>query len=188
MASDPVLQAVLHAAVDVTAAGAGWVLARTSRGDDLEVVAVRSGAVDASGAQGARVPIGSGTAGYVVASGQPLALSGAADDPRLAEGVGELLPRAPTTVLCVACEVGDEVVGALELVDKTGGVAFSFDDVELATLLAGIAGVALAAPEGRARAVASPGELAADLHRLAETDPARYVTVAAALSALLGPS
>jgi GAF domain-containing protein len=86
-------------------------------------------------------------------------------------------------VLCVPCG-DDEIVGALELVDKAGGAAFSFDDVELATLLAGIAGVAI---EARADGPAAPSarELASGLERLAATDAARYDTVARAVAALV---
>ena len=185
MPPDPVLHAVLRAAADVTAAGAGWLLAHDRAGDALEVAAVHSSATDAAAVLGATVPATAGTAGYVVASGQPLALSGAADDPRLAEGVPALLGRRPTTVLSVACEVGDDVVGVLELVDKAGGGSFSFDDVELATLLAGIGGVALTARGTAPAPVASPAELAADLQRLADADPTGYAAVASTLSALL---
>jgi len=181
VAPDPVLHALVRAVTDVTGASAGWLLARA--GDELEVVAAQGS--EAAAVLGARVTAGAGTAGYVVASGQPLALSGAADDPRLAEGVPALMGRQPATVLCVACEVGDDVVGALEVIDKAGGGAFSFDDVELATLLAGIAGTALVARGASVPDVPAPAELAAGLHRLADADPPQYAAVAAALDALL---
>ena len=64
-------------------------------------------------------------------------------DPRLSEGLGARLGRMPASLLCVPCHHEDAIVGALELVDKAGGAPFSIDDVELVTLLGGIAGAAL---------------------------------------------
>ena len=177
------LHAIVKAAVDVTAAAGGWILGR--EGGRLRVRAAAGVEIDTARLDGLTIDEGSGTAGFVIASGQPLALSARADDPRLAEGVAGHLGRRPSTVLCVACEAGDDVVGALEMVDKAGGAAFSFDDVELATLLASIGAVALVATDHTPAAVASPASLGTDLHRLADTDPARYAVVASAVGVLL---
>ena len=176
-----VLQAIVDAATEATAASEGWILA--PRDDRLHVLAA---AGDRPGQlMGATVPVGEGTAGYVVASGQPLALSPRADDARATSGVAGLLGLHPASVLCVPCQGDDSVAGALEVVDKAGGGRFSLDDVELATLLGGIAGAALLEITGSAGAVPSPAELAGGLERLAGAEPARYTALAAAVSALL---
>jgi GAF domain-containing protein len=177
---DPVLQALTQAAVDVTAAAEGWLLA--VHGDHLRVVAA---AGDEPGrALGTTTSLGEGSAGYVVSSGQPLALGLGGGQDRFGSGIIGQLGREPTSVLCVPCTTEHEVIGALELIDKAGGSTFSFDDVELATLLAGIAGVALAGPADP-KTAPDPGELAANLERLAASDPARYAAVATAINALL---
>jgi GAF domain-containing protein len=177
---DPVLQAIAGAALDATGAAASWVLA-------LEGATLR--AVGAAGERagqlvGARMPAGSGTAGYVISSGQPIALAPRGSDARLADGLGAHLGRPSTSVMCVPCLRDDVVLGALELVDKAGGVPFSFDDVEVVTLLAGVAGVALgiAGTEVPAR---PPGEFGAELAHLAASDPAAYVRLSVVLEALL---
>jgi GAF domain-containing protein len=175
---NPAVQAVVDSAVTATAASAGWVLALD--GQRLVVVAARGG----GDLVGAEVPADAGTAGFVVNSGQPMAMAVREGDARLGEGVLGLLARRASSVLCVPCTAGDTVVGALELVDKAGGATFSFDDVELATLLAGIAAAALAADEGEV-AVRSPDELGAELHRLAAADPAGYALTAALVDAIL---
>lgn len=183
--TEPVLAAIVKAAADVTGATAGWVV-----GVDGDRLAVRALAGDApESLVGTHVAAGAGAAGYVVASGQPLALASRAGDPRAAEGLAAALGRLPGSVLCVPCETEEAVVGALELIDKVGGGSFSFDDVELATLLAGIAGAALAAPVAGAAGVPappSPAELAAGLARLASEAPARYAAVAEVVVALAG--
>jgi GAF domain-containing protein len=180
--ADPVLQAVLDAAIGATAAAAGWLLAVD--GDELEVVAA-SGTGPRS-LVGERVPAGAGMAGFVVGSGQPIALALRPDDPRATSGMAQILGRRPTTTLCVPCESAAGVSGALEVIDKAGSASFTFDDVELATLLAGVAGVALGSgPTGRLQ-VPTPAQLAGDLDRLLEADPSRYAVVASVVAALMG--
>jgi len=177
---NPVLQAIAGAALDATLATASWVLAL--EGEKLRAV----GAAGESAGElvGTEMPAGAGTAGYVISSGQPIALTRRGADARLTDGLGARLGKEPTSVLCVPCPHDDTVLGALELVDKTGGAPFSFDDVELVTLLGGIAGVALsvAGTEVPAR---PPGEFAAELARLASSDPAAYARLSVVLDALL---
>jgi GAF domain-containing protein len=130
------------------------------------------------------LPLGQGSAGFVAASGQPLAITRHGDDPRFNEGVAGLLGHEPLTVLCVPCDNDDDIVGALELLDKRVG-PFSFDDVEIATLLASIAGVAVVAAEPRNPSPPSPEELLGELRRLAGLDPPRYAVMANVVQVLL---
>lgn len=175
------LAVVVRSALEATGASAGWLLA--VEGSVLRVVA--SAAVDGPGPPlSATVPAGSGSSGFVAASGQPLAVSPRGDD-RFGDGMATLLGRRPTSILAVPCMSDDAVVGVLELVDKLGSASFSFDDVELATLLAGIAGAGIRFTGERRPAVPGPSELGGDLARLAAADPARYAGVAAAVAALL---
>lgn len=175
-----VLQAVTQAALDVTGAAEGWLLAVA--GDSLRVVAAAGGG--SSRIVGAELPADVGTAGFVAASARPLALSAGVDDPRLGEGVPSLLGRRPCCVLAVPCLDEGELTGVLEFVDKPGG-AFSFDDVEMATLLAGVAGVALVATERVVPVVPGPEDLAVSLQYLATADPARFAVVASLVGVFL---
>jgi GAF domain-containing protein len=178
----PVLQSLVRAAVEGTGASRGWLLA--VRGDHLEVVAAYGH--DAGSLLGATMPLESGSAGFVVASGQPLAMTPRGDDPRFAADLFAQLGSQPSSVLCVPCDDDDDAtVGALELVDKVGNGPFSFDDVEIVTMLAAIAGVAIAQSEWNGPRPPSPDELAGELHRLAVADPTHYATVASVINALL---
>jgi sigma-B regulation protein RsbU (phosphoserine phosphatase) len=181
-AADPVLHALAQAAVAATGASDGWLLAVEDAG--LRVVAV-AGAGAGTPVLAAVVPAGAGSAGFVAASGQPLAMAPRGDDPRFSEGTAQLLGRRPSSVLSVPASNEDGVVGVLELVDKAGGGTFSFDDVEIATMLAEIAGVALTAEHSAGPPVPRPAELGGELERLSATDPARYSAVASAVAALL---
>jgi GAF domain-containing protein len=174
------LQALTRAAVEATAAAEGWLMAVD--GDELRVVAAYGNGT--APALGMTLPLGQGSAGFVAASGQPLAITRHGDDPRFNEGVAGLLGLEPLTVLCVPCGNDDDIVGALELLDKRVG-PFSFDDVEIATLLAGIAGVAVGAAEPLSPSPPSPEELSGELRRLAGLDPPRYAVMANVVQVLL---
>lgn len=179
-AFDPVLQSLVRAVVDATGATVGWLL--DVDGDALQVVA----AAGTGGPElGLRVPSGSGSAGFVVASGQPLALAPRPGDARTSEGVAAVLGKAPASVLCVPCSTDTGVQGALEVIDKAGGAPFSFDDVEIATLLAGVAAAALSQRDRVVESVPRPEQLAAELASLAQRDPEEYGTIAVLVQALL---
>ncbi len=182
--TEPILAAIARAATDVTGATAGWVVAVVA--DDLRVRAVAGDAPESLVGSVVSAAAG-GAAAYVVESGQPLALAARSGDDRAAASLAAALDRAAGSVLCVPCEADDAVVGALELVDKAGGGSFSFDDVELVTLLAGIAGVALASGAGGEVGpdAPSPSDLAAGLARLATEAPARYRAVAEVVATLV---
>lgn len=185
MPFDAVLDAVVRAAVDATGATWGWVVARneTETGAPGLRVAAAAGGDEPGRLLDAAIDSDTGTVGLVVATGQPMAIVPRSGDATARGGVGGLLGIAPRSVLCVPC--GDhEVLGALELIDKAGSGGFSFDDVELATLLAGVAGAALetqAPPAGPP----SASELARSLEQLERSDPADYATVAPIVAALL---
>jgi GAF domain-containing protein len=180
VAPEPVLQALLDAAVAGTGDTDGWLLALQD--DALKVVAASG--PSAAMALGASVGADAGTAGFVVKSGQPIALAPRPGDPALTSGMAAIVGREPSSVLGIPCESEEGVVGALEVIDKAGGGTFTFDDVELATLLAGVAGVALQAMTSHPH-VPGPVELAGELRRLAQNDPRRYATVASVLNALI---
>jgi hypothetical protein len=108
------------------------------------------------------------------------------DDERGAEGVAALVGTRPGSVLAVPCGTDEAVLGVLELVEKFGGIPFSFDDVEVATLIAGIAGVALGAEDANATDVPAPRDLGDALARLALANPTRYAALATFLGTVLG--
>lgn len=179
-APDPILQAIVRSAVDATGAAGGWLLRASG-----SVLRVEAAAGDDPDVVGVTVDTDSTTAGYVASSGQPLAISPGPGGPRLAEGAVRLVGGAPASVVSVPCTTEAVVIGVLELFDKAGGGNFSFDDIELATLLAGIAAEGLAHAEGAQAEVADPAYLGGELARLHAADPNRYAAVATVVSALL---
>ena len=90
-----------------------------------------------------KVPLGHGVVGMVALSGQPMAVSDAADDARLAKDIAEGVGYVPETLLCVPLFYGESIIGALELLDKEDGQTFGADDMDAAALFANLAAVAL---------------------------------------------
>lgn len=179
----PLLRTIVQTALEGTGATAGWLVTPVDDAE-LAVVAVAGDGALVERALWQRSPLGTGLAGMVLQSGQPVALvptPGSSADPWSAA----LLGREPVSVLCVPCHDEDHLAGVLQLVDRAGGGPFSFDDVELATLLAQIAGAALLEGAGASSRVAAPAALSGELTRLADTDPVRYAALAQVVGALL---
>lgn len=177
---DAVLAVLVKVAVEATDANRGRIFA-TVDGTHLQVAAASGG--DESwrspntAAAGGATPESHRLVAFVVATGQPQVLTSQSRAPAGAP------PPPPTSTLCAPCIRDDEVIGALELADKAGGKPFSIDDLETASLFAGLAAAAFVAR--RAPETPDPAQLVADLRRLASAEPDRYATVARLLHRLL---
>ena len=90
-----------------------------------------------------RVPIGHGIAGYVAASGQPIAISEAAKDPRFAQEIADAVDYTPKTILCVPLILKDSVIGVLELMDKVDDQLFTPTDMEILGRFANLAAITI---------------------------------------------
>ena len=179
-AIDPVLDAIAHAATAAASGSHAWVVVRDK--DELRIAAA---AGDGSGALlGMPVSNEDGPAGYVVRTAQPAALA-RRDDAGASDGIASRLGTSFGPTLCVPCSDSDDVFGALEVVGNAGRPMFSFDDVELVTLLGTIAGAAIG-DGGPRQDVPAATELAAELERAELEDPRRYAALATTISALLG--
>jgi GAF domain-containing protein len=77
-----------------------------------------------------RLPLGRGIAGLVAVTGQPIAVSDVAGDPRHAADIAERTGYVPKNMLCVPLQTGERVVGVLELMDKHGDDSFSLADMQ----------------------------------------------------------
>jgi GAF domain-containing protein len=77
------------------------------------------------------LPLGEGLAGYVAATGQPLAVSNVQTDARFAAAFAEKVDYIPRNILCVPMMLGDRTVGVLEMLDKRGETGFGVRDIEV---------------------------------------------------------
>lgn len=166
-ASNPIVQVIAEAARRATHADAARVIAS----GDEELVVAAAAYSGPSARQGFSIPADSEGVGYVLASAQPLSVAASGDGGRPA--------------LCVPCTLDGEPVAALELLGRPEQNSFPIEATEIAMLFGGVAAAAMAASDPALGGVSSPRELATELERLDASDPARYASVARAVSALL---
>lgn len=88
------------------------------------------------------LPVGEGIAGRVAQSGEPIIVTDAQQDPRLARWVDETTAFRTRSILCVPIRFKGEVIGVLQALNKMEGT-FTEDDRELLELIAAEAGVAI---------------------------------------------
>ena len=92
---------------------------------------------------GLAIESGVGVAGYVFSTGQPLALADVARDARFGRSTAEQTGYVPRSLLAVPLVDDEGILGVLEVLDKRGDVGFDLRDIELATVFARQATVAI---------------------------------------------
>jgi signal transduction protein with GAF and PtsI domain len=104
----------------------------------------------AAGAQGAGV-VGlsvsptQGIAGYVFSTGQPIALSDVASDPRFDQATARLTGYLPRSIAAVPLLAREGPIGVLQVLDKRTTPTFSLRDLDLMGAFAGLAANAVEA-------------------------------------------
>jgi GAF domain-containing protein len=86
-----------------------------------------------------------GVAGYVFTTGQPLALSDVAGDSRFGRAAAEQTGYVPRSLVAVPLLDDEGSIGVLEVLDRRNQAAFDLRDVELASVFARQATVAIRA-------------------------------------------
>jgi GAF domain-containing protein len=193
--TDDLLRALTETARQLFGAAA-CSLALLSEDDSelLYTVAAGEGAEDVTGM---RIPASQGIAGWVVQSGQPIAISDVASDPRFARETAEQTGYVPQAILAVPVETPQRTLGVISLLDRDPERPGADHDMTLLSLFADQAALALASVEtfsrlGRvlldALAGAAAGhDLALALRRAASESPSadpELASLAAAFSAL----
>lgn len=137
------LQSIVEATVRLFDAEAASIALFESDPDRLEfrVAAGEKGA----GAVGLTVPPTQGIAGYVYSTGQALALSDVATDPRFNRDAAEQTGYVPRSIAAAPLLDEHGIAGVLQVLDKRGSPSFSLRDMELLAVFAGQATVAIAA-------------------------------------------
>jgi len=138
-----VLRSVVEATVALFEAEAASIALYDAASDRLvfEVAAGDQG----QGVIGVAIKPDQGIAGYVFTTGQALALSDVANDPRFGRTVAESTAYVPRSLVAVPLVDEHGTIGVLEVLDKRSQAAFSLQDIELAGVFARQAAVAISA-------------------------------------------
>jgi GAF domain-containing protein len=141
----PMGTAVLRSVVEATVAlfdAEAASLALHDPASDRLVFVVAAGE-QGQGVVGLAIEAGQGVAGYVFATGQPLAISDVARDARFGRETAEQTGYVPRSLVAVPLIDDEGTLGVLEVLDRRGGGAFDLRDIELASVFARQATVAI---------------------------------------------
>ena len=94
---------------------------------------------------GLSIPPTRGITGFVFSTGQPLALSDVASDPRFDRAAAERTGYVPRSIAAVPLADQDQIVGVLQVLDKHTSPTFSLRDMELLAVFARQAAAAIRA-------------------------------------------
>lgn len=85
---------------------------------------------------GLRMPSHQGIAGWVVMTGEPIAVSDVRRDPRFAAGFARATGYVPQSIMAAPLLVGEDVEGVIQVLDKKNASSFGLGDMELLGLFA----------------------------------------------------
>lgn len=89
------------------------------------------------------IPLGEGIAGWVARNGQPLVVNNVDTDVRFSKRMDNLTGFRTKSVLCVPIQYQEEILGAIEVLNKSEGKEFTDIDLQNITILASQSAVAL---------------------------------------------
>jgi len=92
---------------------------------------------------GVKFPMGKGIAGYVVMTGQPLAISNVRQDARFNQDFAKSTGYVPNSILAMPMLSGDRVIGVMEVLDKIDAASFGIQDMDLLGMFAHQAAIAI---------------------------------------------
>jgi GAF domain-containing protein len=140
---EAVLRSVVEVAVTVIESAAASIALHDPATDRL-VIRVAAGAAG-EGAVGLSIASSVGIAGYAFTTGQPLAVTDVSVDARFDPSVAQLTGYVPRSILAVPLMDDTGGVGVLELLDRKDDAGFGLHDLELASVFARQATIAIRA-------------------------------------------
>src|ERR1700761_4240323 len=140
--TDDLLQALTETARQLFGAGA-CSLGLLSE-DESELVYTTAAGQGAEDVSGMRIPASQGIAGWVVQSGQPIAVSDLGGDPRFSRQTAEQTGYVPQAMLAVPVETPQRMLGVISLLDRDTRRPGAEHDMTLLSLFADQAALALA--------------------------------------------
>jgi GAF domain-containing protein len=128
------LQSIVEVARSVFGAAAASVFLLDQRTGELVFEAVAGEGEEHL--VGTRFPGGTGLAGWVVMSGQPLLVDDVTQNPRFARDAAESTGYVPSSILAAPLIRNDECIGVLEVLDRGSRARGELSDVDLIGMLA----------------------------------------------------
>jgi signal transduction histidine kinase len=137
---DTLLSRIIHAAADITNAGAASIMLYDDASRQLNFQVATD--LDLQTMRGLVVPLEGSIAGWIVANRQPVRISNVHTDPRFYQAVEKKTRRTTDSILGVPLIAKEKIVGVLEAIDKCAG-EFTASDEDLLSVLGAQAAVAI---------------------------------------------
>jgi GAF domain-containing protein len=137
----PLLQSIVEVARAIFGARAASIMLLDGETGELVFEAVTGEGEETL--VGRRIPAGTGLAGWVAESGQPVVIEDVAADPRFAADQAERTGYVPKGLMAAPLLLDDRVLGVLNVLDRPERRRFSVAEMELLGLFANQAAVAL---------------------------------------------
>lgn len=137
----PLLQSIVEVARAIFGARAASIMLLDEDTGELVFEAVTGEGEDTL--VGRRIPAGTGIAGWVAESGQPLVVEDVASDPRFALDQAQRTGYVPKGLMAAPLLLEDRVLGVLNVLDRPERRRFSLAEMDLLGLFASQAAIAL---------------------------------------------
>ena len=171
------LRSIVETARAIFAARASSIFLLDERTDELVFEAVAGEGEETL--VGMRIPSGTGIAGWVVSSRQPLVIEDVGKDPRFGRKAAESTGYIPKGLMAVPLLLEERSLGVLEVLDRPQRSRFTLAEMDLLGLFAGQAAIALDLLQRARRAQSVLDE--------SNEDVAGVARIAEALDTLEGP-
>lgn len=138
---------------------------------------------------GRRIPAGRGIAGYVAMSGEPMIVDDLPTDTTFARDIAESTDFVPTSLMAAPLLCGDRILGVLEVLDPAPRPRSDLAELQLLTLFAHQAAIALqVVNDSRARGRREPAEALRAVREMTDDSRAAGLEVIEAVRELLRTS
>jgi GAF domain-containing protein len=164
------LQSIVEVARAIFGARASSIFLLDEEADELVFTAVTG--EGESSLVGTRLPSSTGIAGWVLVTRQPIVIEDVASDPRFARDAAEATGYVPKALMAVPLLHDEDVLGVLQVLDRSAPAQFTLAEMDVLSLFANQAAIALHLLQRarRARAALEAEDGAHEgLVRLAET-------------------
>jgi len=169
--NDELLRSIVEAAGRIFNAAAASILLVNEQENLLEFKV--SYGVSNRDLVGLKFPLDQGIAGYVVMTGQPLAISNVRQDARFNQDFAKSTGYVPKSILAMPLRAGERIIGVMEVLDKINAASFGIQDMELLGMFAHQATIAIDQSQRMDRI---KEELVQGLKRLVADNPASKST------------
>src|SRR3989304_8603643 len=132
--NDELLNSIVEAAARIFNAAAASILLVNEQEQLLEFK-VAYGAANPD-LVGLKFPLDQGIAGYVVMTGQPLAISNVRQDARFNQDFARSTGYVPSSILAMPLRADERTIGVMEVLDKINATSFGMQDLELLGMFA----------------------------------------------------